>query len=353
MKQEALAFERPSHLQATEPAEERGQARDGVRLLVTTPDGNIHGRFTDLPRFLGPGDLLVVNDSATLAASLPADGSAGRFIVNLSTHYGSGLWLAEPRWSAGEPGPLPLESGESFELAGMAARLVAPYPGLPRLWFLHIEGDVEAAMAESGTPIRYGYVDRDYPLEAYQTLFAAAPGSAEMPSAARPFTETVLENLRSRGVQIAPLTLHTGVSSLEVEAEEIEDQVMYAEPFEVPEATADAVNAATDAGNRVVAVGTTVVRALESAYDGERVRPARGFTRLYIHPSRGVSVVDALLTGFQDPMASHLAMLYAIAGEEMVRSSYREAVDAGYLWHEFGDSNLILPRPRARATMAA
>ena len=353
MKQEALAFERPEHLQATEPAEDRGQARDEVRLLVTTPDGNIHARFTDLPRFLGPDDLLVVNDSATLAASLPADGSAGPFIVNLSTHYGGGLWVAEPRWSASEPGPLPLASGETFELAGMAARLVAPYPGLPRLWFVRIEGDVHAAMAASGTPIRYGYVDRDYPLEAYQTVFASAPGSAEMPSAARPFTEGVLEDLRSRGVQIAPLTLHTGVSSLEVEAEEIEDQVMYAEPFEVPAATAEAVNAATDAGNRVVAAGTTAVRALESAYDGERVRPARGFTRLYIHPSRGVSVVDALLTGFHDPMASHLAMLYAITGEELVRSSYAEAVDAGYLWHEFGDSNLILPRHGRRPLSAA
>ena len=128
--------------------------------------------------------------------------------------------------------------------------------------------------------------------------------------------------------------------------------MMYAEPFEVPQVTAEAVNAAADAGNRVVAVGTTAVRALESAYDGERVRPAKGFTRLYIHPSRGVNVVDALLTGFHDPMASHLAMLYAIAGEELVRSSYTEAVDAGYLWHEFGDSNLILPRRRARGALA-
>lgn len=174
-----------------------------------------------------------------------------------------------------------------------------------------------------------------------------------MPSAARPFTERVLEDLAAGGVTIAPLTLHTGVSSLDIEVEEVEDQVMYPEPFEVPAATADAVNAAANEGHRVIAVGTTAVRALESAYDGRRVRATRGFTRLYIHPGRGINVVDGLLTGFHDPMASHLAMLFAIAGQELVRSSYAEAVAAGYLWHEFGDSNLILPRQRSRPSSAA
>ena len=353
MKRDALAFSRPADLQAREPAEDRGQARDDVRLLVTTPDGSIHGRFADLPRFLRRGDVLVVNDSATLPASLPARGSLGPFILNLSTRYGGGLWLAEPRWSTSEPGPLPLEAGQSFEVAGTTAELVARYPGIPRLWFVRMGGDVEMALAQFGTPIRYGYVDRDYPLEAYQTIFARNPGSAEMPSAARPFTEHVLEDLAAGGVTIAPLTLHTGVSSLDIEVEEVEDQVMYPEPFEVPAATADAVNAAANEGHRVIAVGTTAVRALESAYDGRRVRATRGFTRLYIHPGRGINVVDGLLTGFHDPMASHLAMLFAIAGQELVRSSYAEAVAAGYLWHEFGDSNLILPRQRSRPPLAA
>ena len=353
MKRDALAFSRPAHLQAREPAEDRGQARDDVRLLVTTPDGSIHGRFGDLPRFLRRGDVLVVNDSATLPASLAARGSLGPFILNLSTRYGGGLWLAEPWWSTSEPGPLPLEAGQSFEVAGTTAELVARYPGIPRLWFVRMGGDVEMALAQFGTPIRYGYVDRDYPLEAYQTIFARNPGSAEMPSAARPFTEHVLEDLAAGGVTIAPLTLHTGVSSLDIEVEEVEDQVMYPEPFEVPAATADAVNAAGNEGHRVIAVGTTAVRALESAYDGRRVRATRGFTRLYIHPGRGINVVDGLLTGFHDPMASHLAMLFAIAGQELVRSSYAEAVAAGYLWHEFGDSNLILPRQRSRPPLAA
>ena len=353
MKRDALAFERPEHLQAKEPAEDRRQSGDDVRLLVTTPDGNTHARFSDLPRFLRPEDLLVVNESATIPASLPADGPIGPFILNLSTRYAENLWLAEPRWSTSRPGPLPLEAGQAFEVAGMAARLVSPYPGLPRLWFVHISGDVEAALFCCGAPIRYGYVDREYPLEAYQTIFARTRGSAEMPSAARPFTQRVLDDLEARGVSIASLVLHTGVSSLEVEAEEVEDQAMYPEPFEVPAATARAVNETRRAGGRVIAVGTTAVRALESAWDGEQVREASGFTRLYIHPGRGVNVIDGILTGFHDPMASHLAMLYAIADEELVRSAYQEAVAAGYLWHEFGDSNLILPDHRQVASLAA
>ena len=228
-------------------------------------------------------------------------------------------------------------------MPGLAGRFVSAYPGLERLWFVQIAGDVEAAYAEYGSPIRYSYVDQEIPLRAYQTIFARVPGSAEMPSAARPFSSRLVQTLVERGVEIKSILLHTGVSSLEVEVEELEDQVLYPEPFSVPPATARAVNEARRAGRRVIAVGTTVVRALESAWDGTGVRAASGFTRLYVRPGRPVHAVDGLLTGLHDPMASHLAMLYSIAGETMVRSAYREAVGAGYLWHEFGDSNLILP----------
>ena len=343
MNSNVLLFDRPEHLQATAPPEERAQKRDEVRLLVSTPGGNEHARFSDLPKFLRPGDLLVVNESETVAASLPALGSVGMFVLNFSTDYGNGLWLVEPRWSAGAPGPLPLQSGAEVHLPGLIARLVSTYPGLERLWFVQIRGDVQAAFREHGSPIRYGYVDQEYPLQAYQTIFARVPGSAEMPSAARPFTRRVLSDLRERGVELARILLHTGVSSLEVESEELEEVVLYPEPFDVSAATARAVNQAKRLGRRVIAVGTTVVRALESAWDGDEVRAASGFTRLYVRPGRPVHAVDGLLTGLHDPMASHLAMLYSIAGETMVRSAYKEAVDAGYLWHEFGDSNLILP----------
>ena len=344
MKSEILQFDRPKKLEATSRPEDRDLGRDGVRLLVTTPDGNVHAQFTELADYLQPGDLLVVNESATIRASLPAQGQVGDFLVNLSTDYGDGLWLVEPRWSTSEPGPLPLAPGDQIQLGGLTGQLVSKFPGLDRLWFMAIDGDVEAALAAHGSPIRYGYVDRDFPLEDYQTIFARVPGSAEMPSAARPFTPRVVDGLLAKGVEIVPIILHTGVSSLEVDADELEDQAMYPEPFQVPPATAQAVNAAMKEGRRVVAVGTTVVRALESAWDGEEVQPASGFTRLYIHPARGVNVVSGLITGFHDSMASHLAMLYALAGEEMIRSAYAEAVDSRYLWHEFGDINLILPR---------
>jgi S-adenosylmethionine:tRNA ribosyltransferase-isomerase len=342
MKRTELLFDRPPELQATTPPERRNLARDEVRLLVSGPDGHTHSTFSHLADFLQPGDLLVVNRSATLPASLPASSAVGNFILNLSTQYGSGLWLAEPRWHAGAPGPLPLTAGEIITVAGRRVHMIAPYPGLSRLWFVQAEGDLCQAMDQVGQPIRYGYVPESYPLDLYQTLFAKIPGSAEMPSAGRPFTRRVLKTLRDRGVEIAGLTLHTGVSSLEIEAEEIEDQPLYAEPFHVPAATANAVNAARAQGHRVIAVGTTVVRALESTWDGQQVRAARGFTRLYVHPQRGIHTVDGLISGFHDPLASHLAMLYALAGPELIRAAYTEAVAHRYLWHEFGDSHLIL-----------
>lgn len=345
MKRQELAFVRPADRQAAQTAEARGLERDEVRLLVTTARGHQHARFRDLPRFLAPGTLLVVNRSATLPASLPAHGAPGAFRLNLSTHYGGGLWLAEPRWDAARPGPLPLTPGEAFTAADLPARLVAAYPGLPRLAYVHLDGDVAAAMARHGSPIRYGYLAAPYPsLDAYQTLFARTPGSAEMPSAARPFTARLVAALAERDVGLAAITLHTGVSSHEVESEEVEDQVLYAEPFAVPAATAEAVNAARREGRPVVAVGTTVVRALESAWDGCALRPVAGFTRHYVHPGRPVRTVDGLVTGLHDPMASHLAMLFALADPEQVRTAYGEAVREGYLWHEMGDSHLLLPR---------
>ena len=342
MQRTDLFFERPPSLQANQPPETRQLQRDEVRLLVTTAQGHTHTTFTHLAEFLEPGDLVVVNRSATLPASLPVTGAQGNFLLNLSTNYGDGVWLAEPRWSSSEPGPLPLTPGDRITVGDQSLQLVAPYPDLPRLWFVRTATDLCTLMHDRGRPIRYGYVTEPYPLAAYQTIFAKTPGSAEMPSAGRPFTQRVVQSLRQRGVTLAGITLHTGVSSLEIETEQVEAHPMYAEPFHVPVATARLVNATRQAGHRVIAVGTTVVRALESAWDGSNVCPARGFTRLFIHPERGVHVVDGLVTGLHDPLASHLAMLYAIAGRDLIQASYREAVHHGYLWHEFGDSHLIL-----------
>lgn len=341
MKSTELAYERPGGLDATEPIEARGARRDEGRLLVSTPSQHFHGRFTDLPRFLDPGDLLVVNDSATLPASVPAKGEPGAFTLNVSTQFGRHLWLAEPRWAPHEPGPLPIGAGDHFKTCAGEVLVIAPYPGTERLWF--VEGDLEVAMARCGQPIRYSYVTNPQPLTAYQSIFSRVPGSAEMPNAARPFTHEVVDDLRRNGVQIATIRLHTGVSSLDVTEEEVEEHPIPPEAFRVSRSTADAVNATRERGNRVVAVGTTVVRALESAWQDDGVVPSEGFTRVVITPSRGVHAVDGMLTGFHDSGASHLAMLYAVAGKELVQAGYEEAIAGRYLWHEFGDSHLLLP----------
>jgi S-adenosylmethionine:tRNA ribosyltransferase-isomerase len=210
-----------------------------------------------------------------------------------------------------------------------------------RLWVARLDLGMSVAdyLHRHGRPIRYSYVDRDWPLPVYQTAFATVPGSAEMPSAARPFTPELVARLVAAGVRIAPITLHTGVASPEAH------EKPYAEWFDVPDATADLVNHTRAKGRRIIAVGTTVVRALESAADEEgNVRPVSGWTELVITPERGVRAVDGLLTGFHEPEASHLLMLTAVAGAELLRVSYEAAMEEGYLWHEFGDVNLIVAR---------
>ncbi|MCI4345268.1 MAG: S-adenosylmethionine:tRNA ribosyltransferase-isomerase [Thermoplasmata archaeon] len=347
MNREELAFHRPPGLEARSPPEWRGIARDAVRLLVSDADGEHHARFADLEKFLHPGDLLVVNRSATLAASLPARAPFGDLRLHLSTRYSDRLWLAEPRWDAARPGPLPVHEGTRFALGPATAVAVAQFPGQPRLWFLRFDRKPRELMQKYGSPIRYGYSDGEFPLPEYQTIFGRTPGSAEMPSAGRPFTERVLTSLSARGVSIAEILLHASVSSLEVESIEFEREALLPEPFEVGARTVTAVERTHLAGGRVVAVGTTVVRALEAAAGSGELRPTRGFTRRRLMPGVPVRVVDGLLTGFHDPYASHLALLHALAGPSRVRAAYRTAVEEGYLWHEFGDSHLLLPPPRA------
>ena len=346
-----LDFVLPSHLEAREPPEARGLPRDGVRLLVSyrRKDGIFHARFADLPSFLDPGDVLVVNDSPTLPAALPATTpEGGALTLHLSTHLPGDLWVVEPRRTTPPGhGTPPSSTGTPSRLSlpgGGAAHLLAPYRDSRRLWIARLDLPLPVLdyLARWGAPIRYGYVDREWPIDLYQTVFAtpstlASPGSAEMPSAGRAFTPAVLRALEERGVQVARLTLHTGVASAE------HDEPPYEEAFAVPWETATAVNAARDAGRRVVATGTTCVRALESATDDAgRAVATRGWTDLIVTPQRGVRLVDALLTGFHEPKASHLLMLEAIAGRAHLRRAYRAALERGYLWHEFGDLHLIL-----------
>jgi S-adenosylmethionine:tRNA ribosyltransferase-isomerase len=345
-------FDLPPELEAREPPEARGLARDRVRLMVTYRSSGrlVHATFRDLPQFLAPGDLLVINTSATLAASLPArtiDGTDLR--LHLSTHLDGDRWLVELRTPAGaSSGPfsearvgmaLSLPGGGSARL-GRAFRREFDAHYSPRLWEADVQLPGLAAdyLARHGLPIRYGYIEHEWPLAAFQTVYATEPGSAEMPSAGRAFTPELITRLVARGVTFAPLLLHTGVSSADAW------EPPYPEWFRVPPATARLVNAASRWGGRVIAVGTTVVRALETvAGEDGTVEPREGWTDLEVTRARDLRAIDGLLTGWHQPEASHLHLLEAALGPELLSRSYRVALRRRYLWHEFGDLQLILP----------
>jgi S-adenosylmethionine:tRNA ribosyltransferase-isomerase len=339
----APAYELPAGLEAHEPPEARGLSRDGVRLLVTNRTDNSigHSRFRDLPQLLAPGDLLVLNTSATLPAALPAACADGTMVeLRLSTPAPGrpdDIWIVELRCGDTPFGAAAV--GERIALpAGASAELVARYAGIRLLVAqLELPTPLHEYLADHGRPIRYGYVPASWPLDAYQTVYALQPGSAEMPSAGRPFTAELITQLVARGVLVAPITLHTGVSSPE------RHERPYPERYCVPEHTARLVNAVHLWGGRVIATGTTVVRALETvAQPDGTVDAGEGWTNLVVTPERGLWTVDGLLTGLHESASSHLAMLRAAAGDDLVARSYGEALEHGYRWHEFGDSHLIL-----------
>lgn len=338
-------FVLPAALEAAAPPEARGLARDGVRMLVSrATSGTLgHHRFTDLPRLLFPGDLLVVNTSRTLPAAVAA---GPELAVHFSTGLADGTWLVEPRIPAGKSS-LPNGSvlpGQVIELPG-GAELTMLRRATERLWQARLSTAVLPYLLRHGEPIRYSYTAQRWPLADYQTVFAQSPGSAEMPSAARPFSPAVVTELAARGVTIAPVTLHCGVSSLEA------GEDPYPEQYDVPAATARQVNLARQSGGRVIAVGTTVVRALETAAaqtaaaqtGASGLGPSAGWTSLVVTPETGLRVVDGLLTGLHEPRSSHLRMLAAFHEPDLLGRCYEAALSGRYLWHEFGDVHLLLP----------
>ncbi len=337
-----LSFDLPAALEAHEPPEARRLSRDGVRMMVASRSTGAltHARFRDLPDFLNPGDLVVVNTSGVLAAAVNGLTPAGeRIVVHLSTKLSTDRWVVEfrridgestERWDGVAPDCVAL--GEGARLA-----TVGPYLDSDRL-FVATLNCADAWIAKHGRPIRYRYVERPWPLAMYQNVYATEAGSAEMPSAGRPFTPQLITRLVAKGVMVAPIVLHTGVASLEA------DELPYPEYCRVPAATAALVNMTRELGGRVIAVGTTVVRALESAADTyDHAEGYDGWTDLVITPERGVRCVDGLITGWHEPEASHLLMLEAIAGRELLERSYGSSLAEGYLWHEFGDTHLIVP----------
>ncbi|MFD7282544.1 S-adenosylmethionine:tRNA ribosyltransferase-isomerase [Streptomyces sp. NPDC059862] len=350
------ALQVPEELSARVPVEQRGPGldRDAVRLLVSRGAEVSHHAFVELPRLLRAGDLLVVNTSPTLAAAVDGRIGHARVVVHFSTRGDDGRWAVELRDPDGKgttrarAGCL---AGTEVRLPG-GVRLVVEEPLSARgerLWWARPSGaGVLGMLREHGRPIRYSYTERDQPLSVYQTVFALpsadGAGSAEMPSAARPFTVRMVTELVSRGVQFAPVTLHTGVASAEAH------EPPYPERFRVSEASARLINAVRAGDGRVIAVGTTAVRAVESAAGADGVvRGREGWTDLVVTPERGVRVVDGLLTGLHEPEASHLLMLEAVAGRAAIDRGYEEALRGRYLWHEFGDVHLLLPAEGAHA----
>jgi S-adenosylmethionine:tRNA ribosyltransferase-isomerase len=338
-------FVLPAELEAGFPPEEQGIPRDRVRLMVGHRITNEiqDDLFASLAFHLRAGDVLVINNSATIPAALSATTISGEeVLIHLSTRLASGRWLLEVRTPDGFgsiPHP-PLQAQRLALADGGFVVLHDPQPGSARLWTASVEvpGDLVSYLSENGRPIRYRYSGADWGLDSYQTVYACQPGSAEMPSAGRPFTPELITALIAGGVAVVPLTLHSGVASIEV------DEPPQPERVRVPAPTAAIVNALKADGGRVVAVGTTVTRALETAagLDG-RVHPFDGYTGLLIGGDRPLRVVDGLLTGWHEPRASHLEVVRAVAGSELTRRMYERAVAKGYLWHEFGDSCLILP----------
>jgi S-adenosylmethionine:tRNA ribosyltransferase-isomerase len=361
-------FSLPAELEASEPPEARGLARDEVRLMVSYRSDNrvTHTQFRELDTYLNAGDLLVINTSGTMNAALQArrvDGTVCE--LHLSTHLPADLWVVELRLPT-ETTTQPFYDAEAGELlhlpGGATATLHVPYSrqqvnmlsslpntlsipsmqkkGHTRLWIatLQLPFPLQIYLARYGFPIRYGYVKQQWPASYYQSVYTTEIGSAEMPSAGRAFTPELITRLVARGMHIAPLILHTGVASLE------EHEPPYEEYYRVPLETARLVNLARSTGKRVMAVGTTVVRSLESVTDSEgTTHPGEGWTSLVITPQRGLRAVNAMLTGLHEPCASHLAMLEALCGREHLKITYQEALSEGYLWHEFGDLHLILP----------
>lgn len=340
-------------MEAVEPPEAGGLARDEVRLMVAADGRPLrHERFRDLPDALRPGDLVVVNTSDTEPAAL--DGRRGMVgtgrpvtmhVSGPAPHGGLVVELRTPDHQRVHDAAV----GERIRLPlGVVATLVAGHPDPSvtaggRLWLADLGPvvDLRGYLRAAGRPIRYSYLRDPWPLEYYRTIFArpeATFGSAEMPSAARPFTTSVLDGLQARGVGLARISLHTGVASLEA------GEAPLPERYAVPDAAARAVAAAKAGGHRVVAVGTTVTRALETAADQDgRVHAGAGWTDLVLGPDRPARVVDGLVTGWHEAQASHLLLLEAVAGRELVDRAYAAAVERGYLWHEFGDSCLLLP----------
>lgn len=338
----ALDFYLPDELNATHPPEKRGLRRDHVRMMVlnrTTGDIR-HDRFNHLMNYLEPGDLVILNNSRTIPAVLNGkwlrrlEQMAPQVEVRLARRLNEDIW--EALIVAAH-----VQTGDTLQFSRDLSATIIEKNGhspLKTIQFSKKGTDLFNIIYNLGEPIRYEYIHHPWALDYYQTVFASHPGSVEMPSAGRAFSWELLFMLTQKGVQFDYIQLHTGLSYLlddELEQSPEENH----EEYHISENTMENILKTKAAGKRVIAAGTTVVRALESAAQNNTLS---GMTNLYIHRQYPLKIADGIITGFHEPKASHLDMLSAFVSEQHLQNAYDEAIQSRYLWHEFGDMNLIV-----------
>jgi S-adenosylmethionine:tRNA ribosyltransferase-isomerase len=349
-----LTFELPDELCAKEPPEARGLSRDDVRLLVIDRDTHetAHARFNELPNYLQRSDLLVFNRSRTLPVVLSGkDKTNGTPIqLRLAEHLSDDSWLGLLVCIGKDGDTCGFACGlsEGMEIifpGGLEAKVLNKDTRINRLWRLQFnqpKSKLVETLYRFGRPVRYEYVEHAWPIDLYQNVYASEPGSSEMPSAGRAFTWRLMFDLKRQGIKSTSILLHTGLSSY------LDDDLDASHPASEEELAidtkaAEAINHARMAGGRIIAVGTTVVRALESVSDEHGfVHPCHEYTRLRIDAGHKLICADGLITGMHEPEASHLDLLSAFIDKSSLFAAYSEAIQQRYLWHEFGDLNLIL-----------
>lgn len=338
----AMKFELPEELNAKEPPERRGIRRDYVKMMVldkTTGQTN-HTQFYHLDRYLKKGDLLVLNASRTVPAVLKSqkemDGTEVE--IRLAHRKNESIWEALPVSGT-------VKKGDVIRFSPtLTATIIEQSDETPfvLLAFNLCCSSLFNQIYRLGEPVRYEYIQEPWNLDYYQTVFATIPGSVEMPSAGRAFSWELLFRLQKKGVKIAYITLHTGLSYLLDDKWHKGPDTNF-ENYEVPKETAEMILETKRSGGKVIAVGTTVVRTLETvAREKGILLAASGWTNLYITENTKLEVCDGLITGMHEPEASHLQLLSAFVDREKLYDAYTDAIQQRYLWHEFGDMNLIL-----------
>ncbi len=342
MEATVFDFYLPSELNASHPPERRGIRRDHVKMMVLDKKtGTVsHDQFFRLADYLKSGDLLVMNNSRTVPAILQAGLIRDTKLIQQAVEIRLARRRDEESWDVLVVTDC-VRLGDILQFSSdLSAVVIDTKEGSPLKTILFSKKGPALfnSIYALGEPVRYEYINDKWGLDYYQTVFASHPGSVEMPSAGRAFSWELLFNLQKKGIELDFIQLHTGLSYLLDDELETSPADNY-EEYHLSEKTIEKIHKTKASGGRVIAVGTTVVRALESAGVTGAIN---GVTNLYINQHFPLKMVDGIITGFHEPRASHLDMLTAFVSQDLLWSAYEEAIDQQYLWHEFGDMNLIL-----------